>query len=111
MRDKPVFGVMCSLCGKAVSLEECKTDRDGRSVHERCYIDHVCTLLPLSCAVHIAGSETNFARCWSALRAGSSATAAVIMRCPWTRSSDVLVRSAMLLSPPGFLIHGRKHAF
>jgi len=44
MRDKPVFVVMCSLCGKAVSLEECKTDGDGRSVHERCYLDHICTL-------------------------------------------------------------------
>src|SRR5215471_21093394 len=44
MRDKPASVPTCSLCDKPVSLEECKTDGDGRAVHERCYIDHLCIL-------------------------------------------------------------------
>jgi len=28
----------CWLCGKPVSLEACKTDEYGQSVHERCYV-------------------------------------------------------------------------
>jgi hypothetical protein len=28
----------CWLCGKAVSLEACKTDEYGKSVHEECYV-------------------------------------------------------------------------
>ena len=28
----------CWLCGKAVSLEVCKTDEYGKSVHEECYV-------------------------------------------------------------------------
>lgn len=28
----------CWLCGKAVSLETCKSDEHGRAVHEECYV-------------------------------------------------------------------------
>ena len=44
MRDKPAFVPTCSLCGESVRLEECKTDGDGRAVHESCYTGEVCTL-------------------------------------------------------------------
>jgi hypothetical protein len=29
---------LCALCGELVPLEECKTDREGRTVHEECYL-------------------------------------------------------------------------
>src|SRR5215831_7702586 len=44
MGDKPAFALTCSLCGKPVGLEECKTDGDGRAVHEVCYVDDVGVL-------------------------------------------------------------------
>jgi hypothetical protein len=28
----------CWVCGKPVSLEECKIDEQGRAVHEQCYL-------------------------------------------------------------------------
>lgn len=31
----------CSICGKEVSLLDCKTDEQGRAVHERCYIARI----------------------------------------------------------------------
>ena len=30
--------VLCRLCGRAVELENCKTDERGRPVHEECYV-------------------------------------------------------------------------
>lgn len=27
----------CLICGKEVSLRDCKTDEHGRAVHEECY--------------------------------------------------------------------------
>jgi len=38
-----VFVPTCSLCGKSVRLEECKTDGNGSVVHESCYVGGVCT--------------------------------------------------------------------
>jgi hypothetical protein len=29
---------MCDVCGRAVSLEYCKTDERGHAVHEECYV-------------------------------------------------------------------------
>jgi hypothetical protein len=29
---------MCWICGKAVDLNNCKTDERGRRVHESCYV-------------------------------------------------------------------------
>jgi hypothetical protein len=31
------FKVTCSICGKPLPLEECKTDDHGNPVHEECY--------------------------------------------------------------------------
>ena len=28
----------CSICAIPVKLEECKTDEEGRAVHEQCYV-------------------------------------------------------------------------
>jgi hypothetical protein len=29
---------ICNVCGRAVSLEYCKTDENGDAVHEECYL-------------------------------------------------------------------------
>ena len=31
----------CWICGKELSLLDCKTDEQGRAVHERCYIARI----------------------------------------------------------------------
>ena len=31
----------CWMCGNPVALEECKTDEDGRAVHEQCSVEKV----------------------------------------------------------------------
>ena len=31
----------CWVCGKEVSLLDCKTDEHGRAVHEQCYIARI----------------------------------------------------------------------
>jgi hypothetical protein len=31
----------CAVCGKPVSLEDCKVDERGDSVHEECYLARV----------------------------------------------------------------------
>ena len=33
----------CWMCGKTVSLEECKLDEEGLPVHENCYVAKVAT--------------------------------------------------------------------
>ena len=40
LAEAPTLGASwsCWLCGKPVSLEACKTDEYGKSVHEECYI-------------------------------------------------------------------------
>jgi hypothetical protein len=30
--------VPCVICGKPVELERCKTDENGKAVHEKCYL-------------------------------------------------------------------------
>jgi hypothetical protein len=36
--SKPsAFSAKCEICGDAVSVEHCKTDEQGRAVHEKCY--------------------------------------------------------------------------
>jgi len=30
--------LLCGVCGRAVSLEYCKTDERGDAVHEECYL-------------------------------------------------------------------------
>jgi len=37
MKSKPL-PYICSICGKAVSLENSKTDDAGHAVHEHCYV-------------------------------------------------------------------------
>ncbi len=39
MREK--ITVNCSMCGKPVALEECKSDDHGHPVHEDCYVAEV----------------------------------------------------------------------
>jgi hypothetical protein len=36
----------CSICGNAVSLENCKIDEYGQAVHENCY---VAKIAPQNC--------------------------------------------------------------
>jgi hypothetical protein len=36
------FVPICALCGKAVALEICKADAQGRAVHEVCYAVDLC---------------------------------------------------------------------
>jgi hypothetical protein len=31
----------CSICGFPVQLENCKTDGDGKPVHDGCYAGHI----------------------------------------------------------------------
>jgi hypothetical protein len=33
----------CPVCGEPVSLERCKTDEDGRAIHEDCYVRKICS--------------------------------------------------------------------
>ena len=42
----------CDVCGRAVSLEYCKTDEKGDAVHEECYLRR----LGLEKAPHVADS-------------------------------------------------------
>lgn len=30
--------LLCRICGKSVAVESCKTDDDGKAVHEGCYV-------------------------------------------------------------------------
>jgi hypothetical protein len=32
------FTLKCAICGRPVSLEECKVDAVGMAVHEECYV-------------------------------------------------------------------------
>ncbi len=34
----------CWICGNRVQLEKCKTDEDGRAVHEECYTIRILLL-------------------------------------------------------------------
>ena len=34
----PFWVLMCSICGKRVSVETLKTDGDGHAFHEECYL-------------------------------------------------------------------------
>ena len=29
---------ICRICGQSAPLESCKTDEDGKAVHEKCYV-------------------------------------------------------------------------
>jgi hypothetical protein len=42
-QDAAKAQTMCPLCGEPVSLERCKTDEDGRAIHEDCYVRKVCS--------------------------------------------------------------------
>lgn len=33
----------CPICQHPVSLERCKTDEDGRAIHEDCYVRKICS--------------------------------------------------------------------
>jgi len=33
----------CPICKQAVSLERCKTDENGRAIHEDCYVRKICS--------------------------------------------------------------------
>lgn len=33
----------CPICHEPVSLERCKTDEDGRAIHEDCYVRKICS--------------------------------------------------------------------
>jgi hypothetical protein len=33
----------CPICKRPVSLERCKTDEDGRAIHEDCYVRKICS--------------------------------------------------------------------
>jgi hypothetical protein len=33
----------CPICKQPVSLERCKTDEDGRAIHEDCYVRKICS--------------------------------------------------------------------
>lgn len=33
----------CPICKRPVSLEQCKTDEDGRAIHEGCYVRKICS--------------------------------------------------------------------
>jgi hypothetical protein len=37
MASQQRFIYICWICGNPVQLEKCKTDEDGRAVHEECY--------------------------------------------------------------------------
>lgn len=39
--DLPV----CPICHQPVKLESSKTDEDGTAVHERCYVESICSQL------------------------------------------------------------------
>lgn len=34
--------IHCPICNEPVSLERCKTDENGRAIHERCYVGKLC---------------------------------------------------------------------
>lgn len=34
---------ICAICGKAVQLENAKTDDGGKAVHEQCYVEKIAT--------------------------------------------------------------------
>ena len=34
---------VCPICQQPVSLERCKTDEDGRAIHEDCYVRKICS--------------------------------------------------------------------
>lgn len=36
-----LHALTCWLCGRAVSLENCKTDEYGEAVHEECYVARI----------------------------------------------------------------------
>ena len=38
--------ISCSICGKAVVLEKCKIDEDGKAVHENCYFNKLAGRRP-----------------------------------------------------------------
>lgn len=33
----------CPICRQPVSLERCKTDENGRAIHEDCYVRKICS--------------------------------------------------------------------
>jgi len=33
--------LLCRICGKPAAVETCKTDGDGKAVHEECYVLNV----------------------------------------------------------------------
>ncbi len=35
----------CPICRQPVSLERCKTDENGRAIHEDCYVRKICSSL------------------------------------------------------------------
>jgi hypothetical protein len=35
---RPAFQVLCPICGGSVSLESAKTDEQGKTIHEDCYL-------------------------------------------------------------------------
>ena len=53
----------CWICGKELSLLDCKTDEQGRAVHERCYIARISLN---------SASEQSYRRCNGAPRRDSS---------------------------------------
>jgi len=38
--------VHCAICGKIVDLKLCKTDEEGRAVHEDCYEEKMQKISP-----------------------------------------------------------------
>lgn len=38
MAKTGIDSTCCWICGRDVSLKDCKTDEHGRAVHEECYV-------------------------------------------------------------------------
>jgi len=43
---------LCSICFQPINLGQCKTDEDGRFVHEKCYADRLLFTPPKKKAYH-----------------------------------------------------------
>jgi hypothetical protein len=38
MLHTTIKSTYCWICGRELSLEDCKTDEHGRAIHEECYV-------------------------------------------------------------------------
>lgn len=48
LASTPGYNPECSICGKEVSLHDCKTDEQGRAVHEACYAEKIMMMQGIS---------------------------------------------------------------